>query len=145
MHTNHQTIDASSSETAPIRPTNGERKLTGQDILQRIDMLIGETSYLREGVDALAKLESHVAEAYSPGDIGTQAKAMAIASVVENREETNQKLIDLLQRMYDDVSTTPHAGLAQRQGENTKLVERLIDQSAEMSDDMIRMFLEKLT
>jgi hypothetical protein len=152
MQTHHQ--DQSTTTTAPFsgtRDTPGSkmpssRELTANDILHRIDMLIGETSYLRESVDALGKIESGgPGEAYSPGDIGTQAKAMAIASVVEQREQTNQHMIALLDRMYDDLSSMAMAPQQPRPPDQSKLLERLIDQSAEMSEDTLRMFIERLT
>ena len=121
------------------------RDLTTNDILLRIDMLIGETAYLRESVSALGKIESGgPGDSYSPGDIGTQAKAMAIASVIEQREQTNRDMIALLDRMFDDLSPTTATKKPSRSPEETKLIERLIDQSSEMSDDALRVFLETL-
>ena len=121
------------------------RDLTANDLLQRIDMLITETAYLRESVEALASIESAgVGEAGSEGDIGTQAKARAIASVVEQRERTNQKMIELLARMYDDLSPTMIKKKQSRSPEEMKLIERLIDQSSEMSEETLAIFLERL-
>lgn len=118
--------------------------LAANDILQRIDMLIGETAYLRESVGALAMIKgTGPGDPHSPGDIGTQAKATAIASVIEHRERTNQQLIALLNRMYDDVSPTT-VKKPSRSAEETKLIERLVDKSPEMSDDTLRAFLESL-
>ncbi len=150
MHTHAQ--DHDTTMTAPIGGTSEPRmsqppsapELTANAILLRIDKLIEETAYLRESVDALAKIESSGSgESYSPGDIGAQAKATAIASVIEQREQTNRKMIALLDRMYDDLSP----GTSKRHPrtpEEAKLIERLIDQSAEMSEDTLRAFLESL-
>lgn len=150
MHTQAQ--DHTMSATAPFggnseRPqAASSRELIASDILQRIDMLIGETAYLRESVDALGRIESAGAgDPHSPGDIGTQAKAMAIASVVEQRELTNQKLIALLDRMYADLSPATVERRPSRSPEEMKLIERLIDQSPEMSEDTLNAFLDKLT
>lgn len=150
MHTQAQ--DHTMTATAPFggsrdasRVQAPARDLTANDLLQRIDMLITETAYLRESVEALASIESAgVGEAGSPGDIGAQAKARAIASVVEQREQTNQKMIELLARMYDDLSPTVITKKASRSPEEMKLIERLIDQSSEMSEDTLRIFLERL-
>jgi hypothetical protein len=149
MHTQAQ--DHTMSATAPFggnseRPqASSSRELIANDILQRIDMLIGETAYLRESVDALARIEGGGAgDPHSPGDIGAQAKAMAIASVVEHREQTNQKMIALLDRMYADLSPATAEKRSSRSPEETKLIDRLIDQSPEMSDDTLNAFLEKL-
>lgn len=151
MHTQSQ--DQTTTLTAPLGGTSTPpasqaataRELTASDILQRIDMLIGETTYLREGVAALARIESAgVGEAGSPGDIGTQAKAKAIAAVIEQRELTNQKMIALLERMYDDLSPATRSKRGSRAPDETKLIERLIDQAGEMSEDTLRVFLETL-
>jgi hypothetical protein len=152
MHT--QAHDQSTAATAPFgeaselprSQTPPSRVVTASDILLRIDKLIDETSYLRESVDAIGKIESSgVGEAYSPGDIASQAKAMAIASVIEHREQTNQKMIALLDRMYSDLSQAPAARRMPRAPEETKLIERLIDQAPEMSEETLAVFLEKLT
>lgn len=152
MHTQSQ--DHSVTATAPFSGTSepgrpqahSSRDLTANDILKRIDMLIVETGYLRESVDALGKIESGgPGDAHSPGDIGTQAKARAIAQVIEYREQTNQKMIALLDRMYGDLSPTAIAQNQSRSPDQSKLLERLIDQSAEMSEDTLRAFLERLT
>lgn len=151
MHT--ETQDLTTTATAPFggnheherRETAPVREVTSSDILSRIDMLIGETRYLRESVEALAQIPSGgTGDPHSPGDIGAQAKARAIASVVEQREQTNQKLIALLDRMYGDLSPAPVGKKPMRAPEETKLIERLIDQSPEMSEDILRAFLDKL-
>jgi hypothetical protein len=116
--------------TEPVRSqTQPMRELAASDILQRIDMLISETAYLREGMDALGNIESSgPGDPHSPGDIGTQAKAVAISQVIGHREQTNQKLIALLDRMYDDLSPTTMAQQESRSPDQSKLLERLIDQ-----------------
>ena len=129
----------------PASQTPSSRPVAASDILERIDMLITENAHLRESVHALKQIESAgVGDAGSPGDIGTQAKATAIASVVEQREQTNRKMIALLDRMYDDLSPTTAMRKQPRSPEETKLIERLIDQSSEMSDDTLRAFLDAL-
>lgn len=151
MHTQAQ--DHTMTATQPFggssdasRVQAPSRALTANDLLQRIDMLITETAYLRESVEALASIESAgVGEAGSEGDIGTQAKAMAIASVVEQREQTNQKVIALLDRMYADMSPAAVERRPSRPPEEMKLIERLIDQSPDMSEDTLNAFLDKLT
>jgi hypothetical protein len=145
-HSNTATVPFGGRDELPKPQTSHARELTANDILQRIDMLIGETAYLRESVDALARIESGgVGEAGSPGDIGTQAKARAIASVIEQRELTNQKMIALLDRMFDDLSPTMRATKQSRNPDETKLIERLIDQAGELSEETLAVFLEKLT
>jgi hypothetical protein len=151
MQTQPQDHDATATtpfggHSEPSRPQPPvSREMTASDILQRIDLLIGDTAYLRESVNALEKIESGGAgDAYSPGDIGTQAKAMAIASVIEQREQTNREMIALLNRMYDDLSPAVTTRKHPRTPDETKLIERLIDQSPEMSDETLRVFLEGL-
>lgn len=151
MHTETQDLTTTATEPfggnhEPRQPEpSPARELTPGDILSRIDMLIGETRYLRESVEALAQIASGGAgDPHSPGDIGAQAKARAIASIVEQREQTNQKLVALLDRMYGDLLPATVATKPARAPEETKLIERLIDQSSEMSEDTLRAFLDKL-
>lgn len=121
------------------------RDLAANDILKRIDLIISETAYLRESLDALQKIESGgPGDAHSPGDIGSQAKAMAIAQVIEQREQTNREMIALLKRMYDDISPAIISKERSRSAEELKLLERLIEEASEMSEDTLRVFLETL-
>ena len=69
---------------------------------------------------------------------------MSIAQVIEQREQTNREMIALLNRMYDDLSATTGATQGARSPEEMKLLERLIDQAPEMSEDTLRVFLETL-
>jgi hypothetical protein len=148
MQTHHDT-----TATAPFGDMNqslgsnaqSPRDLTAHDVLRRIDLLISETAYLRESLDALQKIESGgPGDAHSPGDIGSQAKAMSIAQVIEQREQTNRELIALLKRMYDDISPAITSKERSRSAEELKLLERLIEEAADMSEDTLRVFLETL-
>jgi len=46
----------------------------------------------------LGKLKS-----VGPGDIGTEEQAKAIGEIIKARETTNQKLLALYEKMYDDL------------------------------------------
>ena len=40
-----------------------------------------------------------------PGDVGTQEQAKAVGEIIKAREATNQKLIALYEKMYDDLTS----------------------------------------
>ena len=72
-------------------------------LLQQIAALQSDTEYLKEGLAQLAQMgEGDSGDPGSPGDIMGQAKAEALQSMIQGRETTNQKLLRLYEKMYDD-------------------------------------------
>lgn len=70
------------------------------------------TDYILEQIEEIAKNQEHLdaalqkltfMESKGPGDVGTQGQAEAISKIVEAREITNQKLIALYEKMYEDL------------------------------------------
>ena len=78
--------------------------LTMEYLLGKIDQLANDTAYLRETVAALQDLKPDPAFADNPeGDNASTAKAQALGSAIKCRETTNQQLIALYTKMYDDI------------------------------------------
>jgi hypothetical protein len=83
--------------------TDGENfKITTAEILARIDKIIEDKTHIN---DAFAALKGSGAAQQS-------ATGMAIGTIVEEREKTNQRMLDLLEKLYDnnsDKNLTPDA------------------------------------
>lgn len=74
-------------------------------ILQQIAMIQADTAYLLEAVSKLADMsDGDSGETYSPGNIQGKAKAEALGNIVSSRESTNQQLLHIYERMYEDLS-----------------------------------------
>ena len=73
-------------------------KLTVKEIFYAIGELLEESNHIEL---ALHQLESVRSE--GPGDIGAEAKAHAIAKIVEIRETTLQKAMSFYEKMYDEL------------------------------------------
>lgn len=73
--------------------------LSMEYVLTRIDRILNDTQHIRATLEVLASMPP----AQGPGDIAGQAKADAMGRIVEQREKTNQQLISLLEKMYDDL------------------------------------------
>jgi len=69
-------------------------------IMKRIDMIMEDNAHIYEAIEAVKSFAINDSPA---GGYGDQARAEAIGNAVLSRETTNQKMIDLLSRMYDDV------------------------------------------
>ena len=73
-------------------------------LLQQIAAIQSDTEYLKEGLNQLAQMGiGDSGEPYSPGNVLGQAKATALRDVVRGREATNQQLLRLYEKMYDDL------------------------------------------
>ena len=73
-------------------------KLTMEYLLQKIEEISKDQPYISEAITALEHVQSG-----GPGDVGAQAKAHALGEIVKARETTNQKLLSLYEKMYDDL------------------------------------------
>ena len=84
--------------TTEVKTNNS---INAKDILEALNKMQDNMAYVN---DALAKLETVRSD--GPEDIGAQAKAKAMSDVVMCHETTNQKMIALYEKMYDDVRKT---------------------------------------
>ena len=83
------------------------KTLSVKDIFDAIGQLRSEAVYLNNALSTLSDIPSSGTGAPgSPGDIGAQAKATAIAEIISARETTNQQMLAFYQRMYDDIVNT---------------------------------------
>ena len=78
--------------------TKSTEKLTMDYVLEQIEKIATETEYLHNAISELSKTNS-----CGPGDVGTQEKAHALGEIVTSREQTNQRLLSLYEKMYDDL------------------------------------------
>ena len=73
-------------------------------LLQQIAAIQSDTSYLHETIQQLAEMGlGDSGEMGSPGNVMGQAKAEALGDIVRCRETTNQQLLRLYEKMYDDL------------------------------------------
>ena len=75
-----------------------ENKLTVREIFEAINDLNKESHHIEEAFKQLENVKSE-----GPGDLGAQAKADAIATVVKCRETTLQQTLSMYMKMYDDI------------------------------------------
>ena len=94
--------DIETEETHMCNSIFGE--MTVQDILVRIASIVNQTSYIGEVAEALKAMgEGDSGDMYSPGNVMGQAKAEALGAIVATRETTNQQILRLYEKMYDDM------------------------------------------
>ena len=77
-------------------------------LLKQIAAIQSDTEYLKDGLAQLAQMGvGDSGESYSPGNIMGQAKAAALQDMIKGRETTNQRLLRLYEKMYDDLFSHP--------------------------------------
>ena len=75
-------------------------------ILEQLERITAQSEHLSKALDVLGAMDDgHNAEPYSPGNTIGPAKAAAIGETVRSREATNQQIIRLYEKMYDDLKT----------------------------------------
>ena len=81
-----------------------ENKVELSWLLQQIAAIQSDTGYLKDGLAQLFQMGvGDSGESYAPGNILGQAKAQALENMIQGRETTNQKLLRLYEKMYDDL------------------------------------------
>jgi len=82
-----------------------EEKLSMNYVLEQMEKIMAETEYLHKTIEAIVTIEQ------GPGDMAGQSKAEALATVVQCRETTNQKMLTIYEKMYDDLKPQRPSGL----------------------------------
>ena len=94
-------VESKNAELAVAR--NG---MTLMDILERMDKIIEQGEKLADVVQQIKDLPVNE----SPeGGLDGQARAQAIESIVCNREANNERMLKMLDKMYDDMVGRSHA------------------------------------
>ncbi len=75
-------------------------KLTIDYILAKLEEISVGQAFTTDAILELGKMKSG-----GPGDVGTQEQARAVGEIIKAREATNQKLIALYEKMYDDLTS----------------------------------------
>jgi len=79
-------------------------EVTVMDILTRINNIINQTGYITSAFEALVQMgDGDSGDCGAPGNVMGKAKAEAVADVVKCRETTNQQILRLYEKMYDDL------------------------------------------
>ena len=92
------------TEEQHMSNTNIFGTMTVQDILVRIASIVNQTSYIGEACEALKSMgDGDSGDCGAPGNLMGQAKAQALADIVQCREATNQHILCLYEKMYDDL------------------------------------------
>ena len=96
--------DTESEETPMSDYTSIFSDMTVKDILVRIASIVNQTSYIGEACEALKEMgDGDSGDCGAPGNLMGAAKAKALADVVQCRETTNQQILQLYEKMYDDM------------------------------------------
>ena len=128
--------------------------ITAADILGRIDTILIEKDYIQQVIESINTMpvnDSH------HGGFDGQARAQALEAIVKGREETNRKVLALLEKMYDDIVRPELAsskkkerdvfvGESMKQSERARLAETLLEGFAPhmMGADQINAFMDRI-
>ncbi len=83
---------------------NDNHKVELSWLLQQIAAIQSDMEYVKEGFTYLADMNVGGKTApYEPEDVAGKAKAQALGDIVRCRETTNQQLLRLYEKMYDDL------------------------------------------
>ena len=92
------------TEETHMSNTNIFGEMTVADILTRINNIVNQTGYITSAFESLVQMgDGDSGNCGAPGNIMGKAKADAVADVVRARETTNQQILRLYEKMYDDM------------------------------------------
>lgn len=94
--------EVAEATTNLLNSTSEQRseKLTMDYLLGKLEEISLGQAFLTDAISELGKMKSG-----GPGDVGTQEQAKAVGEIIKAREATNQKLIALYEKMYDDLTS----------------------------------------
>ena len=101
--------DSKNIVKSPCMGNGGQEEAQNQQmdvfyIMNQINKVLEQTDYLHEAIASLSKMsDGECGEPYSAGNIMGQAKANAFKDIVCYRETTNQQVLRMYEKMYDDV------------------------------------------
>lgn len=78
-------------------------ELTMSYVLEQIENIAQNTSQLDQAISELMDMTTGVVSNATIPDIAGQAKANALVTAIQCRETTNQRLLALYEKMYDDL------------------------------------------
>ncbi len=73
-------------------------ELTMAYVLERIDIVLHDTKHLHEALAAVNNMAP-----LEPSMLTADTRGQAITAIVQSREATNQQLLRMLEKMYDDL------------------------------------------
>lgn len=114
-HINESTLDNKHSSQKDTQ------ELTVADILNRIDSVIANTQYLTDALESIKGCPDG-------------RMSIGVGNMVEQREKTNQQIIALLERMYDDMSKQNNSQLVKTKAE---IIQNVMNQAFEYEVDNV--------
>ncbi len=126
-------------EATAKAPIEEPQKLTINYVLEQIEKIQNQTDHIGMALAALGNMVPKT-NSTTP-DVAGAEQAEAIAEVVESREATNQKLIALYEKMYDDLKPKEESAKSKALEILSKIVTEMsfyeTEQGAEILSNML--------
>jgi len=123
---NDGNIIATDSVVIAETPNESDTQLTIGYILSQMEKIRSDSEYIHRALEDVQKINPHEPSVSGAQDIGSQAMAHAINGIVTSREATNQKLLAMYERMYEDIKPT-------KQNANAYDIEKLLGYASTMT------------
>lgn len=115
-------------------------------ILLQIAKIQEQTGHLNIAIEKLSSMgDGESGGPGSPGNIQGQAKAQAIGDIVRCRETTNQQMLTLYEKMYDDLKPANHnkkLDVLEKLAEIAANTDDFASEKSEMLDSIRQIFRE---
>ncbi len=138
MSENKKVIDEATAENTIEEP----QKLTINYVLEQIEKIQNQTDHIGMALAALGNMVPKT-NSTTP-DVAGAEQAEAIAEVIESREATNQKLIALYEKMYDDLKPREESIKIKALDMLSGIVKEMAFYESEQAAEMISNMLETI-
>ena len=139
---NNETPKDAAEATANLLNSTSEQrseKLTMDYLLGKLEEISLGQAFLTDAISELGKMKSG-----GPGDVGTQEQAKAVGEIIKAREATNQKLIALYEKMYDDLKPREESVKMKALDMLSGIVKEMAFYESEQAAEMISNMLETI-
>jgi hypothetical protein len=100
-------------------------------VLSRIDYIMKDNDYIHEAIEAIRNMNLNE----GPSNVGSDSsRGEAISHTVQSRETTNQQLLKLLEKMYDELKVSAESKEEKKVRTLTKMLENVNLPPEEMSE-----------
>ena len=129
-------------EATATTPIEEPQKLTINYVLEQIEKIQNQTDHIGMALAALGNMVPKT-NSTTP-DVAGAEQAEAIAEVVESREATNQKLIALYEKMYDDLKPKEESAKSKALEIISKIVTEMSFYDSEQGAEILSNMLDTI-
>ena len=126
------TMDRYDNDGNVVGTGKKDAQMTVAYILQQMETIRDDNKHILEAIIRVSDIQPYEPNDSGAVDVASQAKAHAIADIVKSREKTNQKMLDMYEKVYNDIR--PSSGQSSDKVKALELAAKMAEDSEEVGE-----------